>query len=114
MKKLFALIAIIALVFSVTPVFAQVPEPVVNDDPTLQEYGAQSASKMARGVGNVLLGWTQPLQDVRNNDGAKGPVQVWVEGIGNGVVRTAAGVAQIITSVVPSVEWEGDAEMAVN
>jgi predicted PurR-regulated permease PerM len=114
MKKFLALIAIFALVLSVSPVFAQVPEPVVNEDPTLQEYGAQSASKLARGLGNVLLGWTQPIQDVRNNDGAKGPVQVWVEGIGNGVVRTAAGVAQVLTSVVPSVEWEGDAEMNVN
>ena len=113
MKKVLALVAVVALVFAVAPAFAQVPEPVVNEDPTLESYGSKSASKLAYGASNALLGWTQPFQDFRNNDGAKGPIQVWVEGIGNGIVRTAAGVSQVLTSVVPSVEWEGNAEQTV-
>ena len=113
MKKFLALIAVFALVFSVAPAFAQVPEPVVDENPTLESYGANSMTKLANGVMNIALGWTQPIQDVRNNDGEKGSVQVWVEGIGNGIVRTAAGVAQVATSFVPSVEWEGDAEATI-
>jgi hypothetical protein len=113
MKKVLAILAAFALVLSVTPAFAQVPEATTVENPDLQSYGAKSASKLARGAGNIAFGWTQPFQDARNNSGenAKGPIQVWVEGIGNGVVRTAAGVAQVITSPIPSVEWEGDAEM---
>ena len=111
MKKALALIAIFALVLSVAPAFAQVPQSTTVDNPTVQSYGAESAKKLANGVGNVALGWTQPFQDVRNNNGAKGPIQVWVEGIGNGVVRTATGVVEIITSPVPNVGWTGDAEM---
>ena len=113
MKKVFAFIAILALVAFVVPVFAQVPEPAVVEDPTLEDYGAKSANKLGRGIGNVLFGWTQPIQDYKNNDGSKGPIQVWVEGAGTAIVRTAAGVAEIATSFIPSVEWEGDAEMTL-
>ena len=114
MKKVLALVAAFALVVSVSPVFAQVPEAKTVSDPDMQSYGAKSANKLGRGLGNVAFGWTQPIQDARKNtDGAKGPIQVWVEGIGTGVVRTATGVAEIITAPVPSVEWEGDAEMKI-
>ncbi len=111
MKKVLALVAAFALILSVAPAFAQVPEAKTVDSPDLQSYGAKTANKLARGAGNIAFGWTQPFQDARNNDGAKGPIQVWVEGIGNGVVRTVAGVAEVVTSPIPSVEWEGDAEM---
>ena len=111
MKKVLAFMAAFALIIPVAPVFAQVPEAKTVENSTLQDYGAKSANKLARGAGNIAFGWTQPFQDVRNNDGKKGPIQVWVEGIGNGIVRTAAGVAEVVTSPVPSVEWEGDAEM---
>jgi hypothetical protein len=112
MKKALALIVLFAMVIAVAPAFAQVPEPVVNEKADLENYGAKTAVKAANGVGNVALRWTQPFQDVRNNkNGEKGPIQVWVEGIGNGVVRTAAGVVEIITAPVPSVSWEKDAEM---
>jgi len=114
MKKVLAFIAIIALVFSITPAFAQVPEPVVNDDPTLQSYGSSTVEKLTKGFGNIAFGWTQPFQDARNNDGEKGAIQVWVEGAGNGLIRTAVGVAEVITAPVPSVDWEGDAEWTVN
>jgi len=109
MKKVLALVAAFALILSVAPAFAQVPEATTNSNPDLQSYGSKSATKLAYGASNIALGWTQPFQDARNNGGKKGPIQVWVEGIGNGVVRTAAGVAEVITSPIPSVDWSGDA-----
>jgi len=112
MKKVFALLLLVLIVFSV-PAFAQVPEPTTNEKYDLQTYGAQSAVKAANGIGNVALGWTQPLQDVRNNKGEKGPIQVWVEGIGTGIVRTAMGVVEIVTAPIPNVGFEKDAEMKV-
>lgn len=114
MKKVLALVAAFALILSAAPAFAQVPDAKTVDNPDLQSYGAKSANKLGRGLGNIAFGWTQPIQDARkNSDGAKGPIQVWVEGFGNAVVRTAAGVAEVATSPIPSVEWEGDAEMAI-
>ena len=113
MKKVLAVVAIVALAFSVAPAFAQVPEPIVTEGDDLQTYGASTVSKAARGVGNVAFGWTQPFQDLRNNDG-ENPAVVFVEGLGTAVIRTAAGIAQILTSIVPNVGWEGDAAMSLN
>ena len=110
MKKVLAVVAIVALAFSVAPAFAQVPEPVVTEGDDLQTYGASTVNKMARGLGNVAFGWTQPFQDLRNSDGEKNGVQVFAEGFGTGIIRTAAGVAEILTAPVPNVDWEGDAE----
>ena len=109
MKKVLAVVAIIALAFSVAPAFAQVPEPMTTEGDDLQTYGASTVNKMARGIGNVAFGWTQPFQDLRNNEDGN-PAQVFVEGIGTGVIRTAAGIAEILTAPVPNVDWEGDAE----
>ena len=113
MKKVLAVVAIVALAFSVAPAFAQVPEPMTTEGEDLQTYGASVVNKAARGIGNVAFGWTQPIQDLRNNDGGN-PAQVFVEGLGTAVIRTAAGIAEILTSIVPNVGWEGDAEMTLN
>jgi len=114
MKKTLALIAVMALAFSVTPAIAQVPSPItVEDEPDLQSYGAATMDKLSRGTANVLFGWTQPIQDLRNDDGSRNKSQVFLEGLGNGVVRTFVGLGQIAMAPIPSVDWEGDAGWAI-
>lgn len=114
MKQCLVFILMLSLIFSASAAVAQVPEPVINENPSEETYWEDTGNKALNGTANVLLGWTQPLQDLRTNDGSKNLINLILDSVITGLSRTAAGAVQLATLVFPQVEWEGDAELALN
>jgi len=112
MKKFLTVLVVLTFLVGVAPAFAQIPvASTVEAD--WDNYFQSTFGKLGNGIANVGLGWTQPIQEFRNNDGERGYIQLTFESLGNGIVRTLAGVGQLLTAAVPTVEWEGNAEMTL-
>ncbi len=112
MKKLLLLIISITLLSS--SVYAQIPEPITIEDPDSSAYWEDAGDKAVKGIANVTLGWTQPIQDVRTSDGSKNIVNVILDGVTVAAARTIVGAVQLVTAPCPKIGWEGDAELVVN
>ena len=70
-------------------------------------YGQKAGFTLARGGANALLGWTeliaQPASEVKRG----GNLAVGLgKGVGQGVMRTFSGVAEVLTFWMPKVENE--------
>ncbi len=74
--------------------------------PTQIDYGTGVGQKLGRGIGNVALGWLEIPKGIEDVGDQKnfiagitlGPLQ----GIGKALVRTAAGVYEIVTFPIPA------------
>ena len=67
---------------------------------------ADAATKLSRGVNNVLLGWFEVVNEIGNESDRHGP---WIgvpsgiiRGAAFGIVRTAAGVYEVISFPFPN------------
>ena len=71
-----------------------------------ESYGRQFLSKLEHGIGNMLLGWNEVPKNVINigSDQSLLCGATWglLRGVVHGVTRTVVGVAQFITSPIPT------------
>ena len=67
---------------------------------------ADAATKLSRGVNNSLLGWFEVVNEVGNESDRHGPWIGFPSGLIRGtafaVVRTAAGIYEVITFPLPN------------
>jgi hypothetical protein len=111
MKKIWFTLALIILMAPVA--FAQVPT-YVEEEGSTDDYWHETGDKLGKGVANVALGWTQPIQDLRNAGPDANKVTTFLDGIMMGATRTIVGGIQIVTAFCPKTGWEGDAELNLN
>ena len=75
----------------------------VSADPT---GGSKAASKLLRGVVNTVTGWAEIPKCIQEDaqDAGMGAGLTWglLRGVGHGLVRTAAGVYELVTFPVPA------------
>jgi putative exosortase-associated protein (TIGR04073 family) len=96
---------IVALLWvSVAPVFA-VEEPSPNET-ARTDYGAGVGKKLGRGLANTAFGWLEVPKGIEKVGDENNFIAAltWgtIYGAGNAVVRTLAGVYEIVTFPVPA------------
>jgi putative exosortase-associated protein (TIGR04073 family) len=65
-------------------------------------YSAKAGCTLVRGASNTLLGWTELLRQPAQEAKGGGNVLVGIgKGVGQGVVRTLAGVGELLTFWLP-------------
>ncbi len=98
MKKVLALMVAI-MMFAAPVVFAG--NMGVCDNVKSDAYVTAAGAKMARGLGNTLLGWTELFrQPIVNENKWEGAAKAPVYAIG----RTVAGALEAVTSLVPKAD----------
>jgi len=66
------------------------------------DYSAKAGCTLVRGASNTLLGWTELLRQPAQEAKDGGNVFVGIgKGVGQGVVRTLAGVGEMLTFWMP-------------
>lgn len=97
LRKIGALVMVLALAFSVTAYAAEATAPEMKDQ--------NAGTKLARGGVNLLAGWLEfPKQIylVSKNDNAYiGVTYGFVKGLYEGIARTLMGVFETVTCVIP-------------
>ena len=102
--KINALLVFAFLTITVTPVFA-VDEPSPNEV-ARTDYGTGVGKKLGRGIANTAFGWLEipkGIEKVGDENNFLAAI-TWgtLYGTGNAVVRTLAGVYEIVTFPVPA------------
>ncbi len=68
-------------------------------------YPAKAVSTLGRGAANALFGWTELIRQPAQEAKAGGNVLVGIgKGVGQGVLRTLAGVGEALTFWTPKVQ----------
>ncbi len=106
MKRILTGLVVLGLLVLASPSFAAPPCGVckaAESDSYFQKLGGQ----LTRGVANTALGWTELINQPVKESHAGGNILVGVfNGFGQGLLRTAKGVGEILTSPLPRVEGQ--------
>ena len=71
---------------------------------TSADYSAKAGSTLVRGATNTLLGWTEVIKQPAREAKAGGNVFTGMaKGLGQGLQRTAGGIAEVLTFWTPKV-----------
>lgn len=104
----------LVLVLGCAVILLGLPGPVMAEDQNLKvcpicghtnaDYSAKAGTTLVRGAANTLLGWTELFRQPAQEAKAGGNVLVGIgKGVGHGVMRTVAGLGEVLTFWTPKV-----------
>ncbi len=97
LRKICALVMVLALAFSVTAYAAEATAPAVRDE--------NAGTKLARGGVNLLAGWLEFPKQIylvsKDENPYIGLTYGFVKGLYEGIARTGMGIFETVTCVIP-------------